>query len=119
MNFSAFQMPARVAALREAELGPGEVAVFTQELSFIGVLWNDRFSNQVSYLPLRDARSFPLELARRHARWVAVGVKSSARRALDADPDYELVGTAAEQDKTVIYRLRAGGLAASQRRAGF
>jgi hypothetical protein len=108
MNFSNFQMPARVAALREAELGPGEVAVFTQELSFIGVLWNDRFSNQVSYLPMRDARSFSLELVRRHARWVAVGAKSMARRALDGNPDYELAGTAAEQDKTLIYRLRAG-----------
>jgi hypothetical protein len=107
MNFSGFQMPAPVAALREAELGAGEVSVFTQELSFIGVLWNDRFSNQVSYLPMREARSFQVELLRRHARWVAVGAKSMARRALDRSPDYELVGTAAEQDKTVIYRLRA------------
>jgi len=108
MNFSSFQMPARVAALREAELGPQEMAVFTQELSFIGVLWNDRFSNQVSYLTITDARSFLAELARRHAHWVAVGAKGPARRALDSSQEYEIVGTAAQQDKTVIYRRRSG-----------
>jgi hypothetical protein len=112
LNFSAFQMPARVAALREAELGPGDTAVFTRDLSFIGVLWNDKFSNRVSYLSPKGEQSLLTELARREARWVAVGGNSASRRLLDRSPDYEFVGSAAQQDKTVIYRRRSRGVPA-------
>jgi hypothetical protein len=104
-------MPRSVAALRESELGPGDLAVFTQELSFIGVLWNDRFSNRVSYLPMTDAKTFMAALARSGARWVAVGARGAARHALEKSQEYELVGSAAEQDKAVVYRLKARGRA--------
>jgi hypothetical protein len=112
LNFSSFQMPPRVAALREAELGPGDMAVFTRDLSFIGVLWNDKFSNRVSYLSPAGEKSLLAELARRDARWVAVGANSASRRLLDRSPGYEFVGSAAQQDKTVIYRRRLRGGAA-------
>ncbi|HTA90099.1 MAG TPA: phospholipid carrier-dependent glycosyltransferase [Polyangiaceae bacterium] len=106
MNFSSFQMPAKVARLREAELGPGDVAAFTSDLSFIGVLWNDAFSNRVVYLSSGD-RALLSELARLNARWVAVGERSAARRTLDKSADYEFVGAAAQQDKSVIFRRHA------------
>jgi hypothetical protein len=110
LNFSTFQMPANVAALREAELGPGDVAVFTRDLTFIGVLWNDQFSNRVVYLPPQAAgASLLAELQSRHARWVAVGEKTAARRTLERSSEYEIVGTAAAQDRTVVFRRRRGG----------
>jgi hypothetical protein len=107
MNVSSFQMPADVAALREAELGPGDVAAFTRDLTFIGVLRNDSFSNRVEYLSATDDGALLARLANLHACWAAVGEHSAARRVLDRSADYEFVGKAARQDKTVIFRSRA------------
>jgi len=106
LNFSKFQMPAEVARLREAELGPGEVAAFTRELTFIGVLWNDTFSNRVSYLASNTGQSLLTELEQLHARWVAVGGTSAARKTLEHSGAYELVGVAAQTDNAVIFRRR-------------
>jgi hypothetical protein len=109
MNFSKVQMPPEVAIRREAELGSGDVASFTDELTFIGVLWNDEFSNRVIYIPWTESASFLEQLEHTHTRWIAVGGRSAARRALEHSGRYELVGTATQQDNTVIFRRRTDG----------
>jgi Dolichyl-phosphate-mannose-protein mannosyltransferase len=106
MNFSTFQMPASVAKQREAELGPGDLAVFTAELTFIGVLWNDAMSSRVEYLPFTTSGRFSDALAQRKPRWVAVGATGPARKVLDQNPDYEFLGVAAQADKSVVFRRR-------------
>jgi hypothetical protein len=106
MNFSKFQLSAYTARQREAELGPGDLALFTRELTFIGLLWNDRFSNRVSYSATSDASSLLAEIRARRARWIALGVSNPARILLEASPDFQFVGFASREDKTVIFRLR-------------
>jgi len=108
MNVAQFQMPAEVARQREQELGPGDLVVFTQELSFPGVLWNHRMSNRLEYLEYREEGRFLAALAERRPEWVVVGSRNKGRKALESRPDeYELIGPACRQDHTVAFRRRA------------
>jgi len=105
MNFGQFQMPRETARLREQELGPGDLVVFTRDELFIGVLWNDRFDNRVAYMPFDGAGSFLARLDEACAKWVLVGKAGGAREALNAHPaDWHLVGVGTRQSGTVIYR---------------
>lgn len=109
MNFASFQMPPSVARLREQELGPGDLVVFTQDEIFIGVLWNHRFSNRVEYVPFESGPSFLARLEERCPKWVVVGRQSGGRAALAARvSEWQEVGVAVRQDNTVAYR-RLGG----------
>lgn len=105
MNFASFQMPAETARRREQELGPGDLAIFTIEESFIGVLWNHRFDNRVEYAPFDTAPAFLASLDERCAKWALVGRTSAARTALASRPqDWEPVGGGVRQSGTVVYR---------------
>jgi len=109
MNVQSFQMPADVARQREQELGRGSLVLFTQEMSFPGVLWNHRMSNRVQYLEFKDAPSFLGQLEALRPVWVVVGAQSRGRAALESRAqDWAFVGTACQQDKTVAYRRRQG-----------
>jgi hypothetical protein len=107
MNVAGFQMPSDVARARERELGPGDVAVFTQELAFPGVLWNHRLSNRVEYVEFKAAEAFLARVDELRAKWVVVGAHSPGRAALSARAEqWTLVGTAVRQDGTVVFRRR-------------
>ena len=109
MNVEGFEMPADVARMRERELGPGDLVVFTQPLAFPGVLWNHAMSNRVAYVELRSVASFLAEVDWLRPKWVIVGVGSPAARALREDgagKRWERVGTAVAQDRTEAYRRR-------------
>lgn len=41
----------RALALREAELGPGDVVAFAEDLGFLSLLWNRAMNNRVEYVP--------------------------------------------------------------------
>jgi len=41
----------RALALREAELGPGDVVAFAEDLGFLSLLWNRAMDNRVEYVP--------------------------------------------------------------------
>lgn len=105
MNFAKFQMPASTAERRERELLSRDLVVFTQELAFVGVLWNWEMSNRVEYLEFRDPEQFMANLDVRQPKWVVVGERSGAYRALAARPqDWGIVGPAVAQDRTVAFR---------------
>lgn len=105
MNVASFQMPAETARRREQELGPGDLAVFTIDESFIGVLWNHRFDNRVEYAPFDTAPAFLASLDERCAKWALVGRTGAARTALASRPqDWEPVGGGVRQSGTVVYR---------------
>ncbi|MEP7121452.1 MAG: hypothetical protein ABJE95_11100 [Byssovorax sp.] len=107
LHFADFQMPPDTAKARERELGPGDLVVFTQEMTFPGVLWNHRMSNRVEYVEFRAAPPFLAEIERRQPKWMVVGGASPARAALVAQPaTWEFVGTACKQDQTVAFRRR-------------
>jgi hypothetical protein len=105
MNVASFQMPPNVARARENELGPGDLVVFTQDTTFVGVLWNHRFSNRVEYLPFQSTPAFFARLGERCPKWVVVGGKSPARAALDSrSSSWQQVGVAVRQENTLAYR---------------
>jgi hypothetical protein len=107
MHFASFQMPPEVARARERDLGPGDLLVFTQEMAFPGVLWNQSMSNRVEFIEFRAAEAFLVELARRRPKWVVVGGNSEARTLLAGRPtEWELVGPACRQDGTVAFRRK-------------
>jgi hypothetical protein len=107
MNVATFEMPARVARQRERDLGRGDLVVFTQEMAFPGVLWNQEMSNRVEYVRCDDAATFLARIDGLHPRWVVVGDASPARAALVArSSEWELLGPATKQDQTVVFRRR-------------
>ena len=105
MNAQSFQMPRTTAQARERDLGPGDLVVYTQEMAFPGVLWNNTMSNSVEYLEFRTAAPFLAEVDRLHPKWVVVGGASPGRAALETrSAEWQLVGTALQQDKLVAFR---------------
>ena len=108
MNTQAFQMPPDVARARERDLGAGDLVVFGREIEFPGVLWNHAMSNRVEYIDAGGVQGFLAQVERRRPKWVVVGVASPARAALaKMTAEWELVGTAAQKDRTVVFRRRA------------
>jgi hypothetical protein len=65
-------MPEAVMAARERELGDGDLLVFTDDVNFPALLWNERFSNRIEYVPFTDAAGFLAKLDALHAKWVVV-----------------------------------------------
>lgn len=107
MHFAPFQMPPETARVRERDLGPGDLLVFTQETAFPGVLWNHHMSNRVEHVPFKDAPSFLAALDRLQPKWVVVGASSGGRTALvGRASEWELVGPACKQDGTLAFRRK-------------
>jgi hypothetical protein len=91
--------------MRDAELGRGDVVLFTAESWFPGVLWNHDLSNRVIHMPFGDADTWLRAIDERNAKWIVVGARSPGRKVLDAHPEkFALVGVAATQDNTVAFR---------------
>jgi hypothetical protein len=107
LHFQDFQMPSETARARERELGPGDLVIFTQEMAFPGVLWNQKMSNRVEYLEAKGAPTFLAEIESRHPKWIVVGAASAARSAIVTQTaTWEYVGPACKQDQTVAFRRR-------------
>jgi hypothetical protein len=100
-------MPASVAAARDAELRVGDVLVFNQDETWLGLMWNADFSNVVEYVPSDSPAQFTAELEARHAKWVVIGKNAVAQRVIAGHPEtWEAVGTATKIDETTAYRRR-------------
>jgi len=67
---------------RDGGLGPGDVAVFTDDIGFVGNLWNDDFSNTVLYVPYTGREAFLDRLDELDAEWAYVRTDSSEASAL-------------------------------------
>ena len=102
-------MPSNVGRLRETELGPGDRVAFTQDETWIGTLWNFRFSNHVKYVPFDDATQFANAIEAYRPKWVVVGGSGGARSVLDQRPlEWEYLGAATPNDGTVVFQRRGG-----------
>ena len=98
-------MPESVAVARDAELHEGDVVVFNQDETWIGLLWNSDFSNLVEYVPSDSTQQFAAEIEARHPKWVVIGNNEIAQRVVARHPEtWEPVGTATTIDGTTAYR---------------
>lgn len=75
-------LPADTRRRRDEELGPGDVAIFTDDIGFVGNLWNDDFSNRVLYVPFTGREAFLARLDELDAEWAYVRTESSEASAL-------------------------------------
>jgi hypothetical protein len=94
-----------LARQRNEELKAGDLAVFNQEMSFIGALWNFDFSNRVRYVKYEASRQFVETLDETGAKWAAVGKDGDARKTLERTGRWELVGPI-NPDGEVVFRRK-------------
>jgi hypothetical protein len=95
-----------LAAKRNAELLPGDWVVFSQDVAFVGALWNFDFSNRVKYVKYDSSAQFVADAEAMSPRWIAVGKDGDARKALEQTHRWERVGEIIS-DGEVVYRRRA------------
>jgi hypothetical protein len=77
------------ARARENELGPGDILAFSEDGEFYAILWNERFSNRVQFLPMSSAPAMMRALDSMGAKWF---VTSRLTAAFDASPTWQRVG---------------------------
>jgi hypothetical protein len=79
---------------RDRELGDGDVVVWSDDLPFPSLLWNERMSNRLEYVPPGDGTSYVDEAERLGAKWLVVGVSSPAMAVVEARADrWQAVGS--------------------------
>lgn len=96
-----------LAHQRDQELGPGDLAVFDQDVAFVGALWNFRFSNRVEYVKYESGPQFLAAMSQLSPTWIAVGRSGDARKALEKSPRWEYVGEI-NHDGDVVFRRKPG-----------
>ncbi len=82
---------AKVGLARERELGPGDIVAFDDSYGgFPALFWNNRYSNQVIYIP---AANFAAEAKSKGAKWVYCHYGDGNISIFRSDPDWQEVGT--------------------------
>jgi hypothetical protein len=95
-----------LAAKRNAELLPGDWVVFSQDVAFVGALWNFELSNRVKYVKYDSSAQFVADAEAMSPRWIAVGKDGDARKAIEQTRRWERVGEIIS-DGEVVYRRKA------------
>ncbi|MFO0552430.1 MAG: glycosyltransferase family 39 protein [Polyangiaceae bacterium] len=100
-----WSMAPEVAHARELELGPRSTVVFSDYVTFPGVLWNEHYENRVVYLPSEDVDND--HIAALNATWLV------ARRgerlylyAVSHSGEWERIGLASRGQPTWAFRRR-------------
>jgi hypothetical protein len=97
-----------VAAAREREQGPGAVLAFSDDVTFPGVLWNDRFSNILTYVPMKGTGAEQLAAVEASgATWAVSSGGSPLFQALSAATStWERIGLASRGMPTTAFRRK-------------
>ena len=100
-------VPSETAAARERELGKGDVVIFTDEYTFPSVLWNERYSNRVVYVPFRNENEFFRSASELNAKWITAISGTREYEALHGRPnDWEEVGVMSITRSWMAFRRR-------------
>jgi hypothetical protein len=95
------------ALARDRELGPGDQVVWSDDLPFPSLLWNETFSNRLVYGPSLDANAYLDRAERIGAKWVVVGVGSlAAQRIIERSDRWQLVGGVHAHSQQPCYAYR-------------
>lgn len=96
-------LPADTRRRRDQDLQAGDVAIFTDEIGFVGNLWNDDFSNRVLYVPYESRDRFLERLDEANAEWAYVRSDSSEASILrNATTRWQPLGPAAFDDEIFV-----------------
>ena len=99
-------MDPRTARARDAELHAGDLTIFSDGTFFPGLLWNERFTNRVAYIPAEPGEAFTDAAKQRGAKWVVVAGGTSPLAVLHSRSDeWQEVGPASISAPTnIAYR---------------
>jgi hypothetical protein len=95
-----------LARERNTELLPGDWVVFSQDVAFVGALWNFDYSNRVKYVKYDSAAQFVRDAEAVSPKWIAVGKDGDARKAIEQTHRWERVGEIIS-DGEVVYRRKS------------
>jgi hypothetical protein len=92
-----------VARARDRELGEGDVVAMTDEYRFPSLLWNERMSNAIVYVPSSNGDDLLRGLEQVKAKWVTVQIKSGRYQALKAHPErWQEIGKANANEPPIM-----------------
>ncbi|MBN8611701.1 MAG: hypothetical protein J0L92_13995 [Deltaproteobacteria bacterium] len=96
-------LPSDTRRRRDLDLQAGDVAIFTDDIGFVGNLWNDDFSNRVLYVPYESRAQFLARLDEVHAEWAYVRSDSTEAGVLRSATDrWQPLGPAAFDDEIFV-----------------
>jgi len=103
-----YTVPSETGQARETELKRGDVVAFTQNYTFPSILWNERFTNRVVYVPFEgDTSAFLGHLRQANAKWATALVGSGEFAALSAAaPEWEPIGLMSITSNWTAFRRR-------------
>jgi hypothetical protein len=104
-----YTVPMETGRARETELGRGDVVTFTDNYTFPSILWNERFTNRVVYVPYGgDGDAFLGRLRSVNAKWTTTLAGSSEYAVLTAaSSEWEKVGLISITSNWTAFRRRA------------
>jgi hypothetical protein len=101
-----YSISTQAAAARDRELGPGDVAVLSDSAVFPSLLWNEKFSNRVVWVP-SGGDSFLRACDDLHAKWATGTPGSPELAALRGARDrWEEVGEMSMSPKWYAFRRK-------------
>jgi hypothetical protein len=106
-------LPTETARARERELGDGDLVIVAVH-PWVGLFWNERFSNRVEIEPAQGVRpeEWIARARRRGAEWVVVDGRSPLAHALRQDERWQEVGPADNSGApTLAFRSRRASAA--------
>jgi hypothetical protein len=103
-----YTVPEETGRARETELGPGDVVTFDRNYTFPSILWNERFSNRVVYVPFEnDGPAYLERLRAAHAKWTTAIAGSIEHGVLTAaSQEWEPIGLMSITNNWTAFRRR-------------
>ena len=103
---AVWSIQAGATASRERDLGPGDVAIYTDDYEFPALLWNEHLSNRVVYVPYQAPDEFMNQVDRLHAKWVVVSPRLPVYQSLEKRPDWEPTADVATNIHWLAFRRK-------------
>ena len=104
---NGWTLPHATMVARERELGPGAVVAYGEGTTFPSVLWNERYSNRLVYVPDGPPATVLARLDELGARWAVDRAPGGVFAAAQSRPDlWEQIGLASAGYPTTAFRRK-------------
>jgi hypothetical protein len=96
------------AAHRENDLKRHDVVAYTDAYLFPALLWNERYENDILYVPYKSSEQFLQDLDDNHVRWVTTHAHRTGYQELSTSPVWEEMGPITKNsERWTWFRRRA------------
>ena len=112
---NGWTLPHATMVARERELGPGAVVAYGEGTTFPSVLWNERYSNRLVYVPDGPPATVLARLDELGARWAVDRAPGGVFAAAQSRPDlWEPIGLASAGYPTTAFRRKPAAAPAAR-----